>query len=77
LEHSSSAADIKFVQELDEMRRKEMKTFLLIYTKGKSEWIERIEKADSLIAMQQIFIEAMNEEPTLKATISSPPEHCN
>jgi hypothetical protein len=61
LRNSTAPADIGFCTKLDRLRYEQWKTLLLVYADGIPDRLARIEKAKTLIDIQRVFIELVDE----------------
>ena len=67
---SNCSAGAEFVKKLDQKQYEQMKALALVYAEGKPKRLAKIEKAKTLIELQQVFIELVDESmhPSIATT---------
>lgn len=67
LRPSRSPADVHFCTALDRLRFEQLKSLVLVYSEGRTEWLAKIETASTLTALQQVFIALLDENAAVPA----------
>jgi hypothetical protein len=62
LGHSTVAAHVRFCTRLDQVRFVQLKTLILVYSLGRSEWLPQIDAAHTVTDLQRLFIKVVDQK---------------
>jgi hypothetical protein len=69
LRHSTAAADVSFCARLDQLRYNRLKSLVLVYAAGRPHWLARIDSAQTLTDLGQVFIDIVDEPTPVSTTV--------
>lgn len=62
LRHSTTATHVSFWTRLEELRYQQLRTLMVVLSDGGPEWLTRIDAAHSLMDLQRLLIQIVDEQ---------------